>query len=172
MSTTIVVNIKYSRCDIRCCRPGRWGNRFRIGKDGDRNTVIVKFGRHTRKQIAEGKIKLKELAGLSGKRLGCYCAPQPCHANVLAKLADAAKSALNALETFRLSGATAEAVNKARTLIIQAMSAPNQHIALEQNGDLRITLQEEGTKSPAKTFIIQTDGTHILEQPTNQSRKS
>lgn len=168
MSTTIVVNIKYSRCDIRCGRPGPWGNPYRIGKDGDRNTVIVKFERHTRNRIAKGAIKLKEIAELSGKRLGCYCAPKPCHANVLAKLADSAKNALDTLETFRLSGATPEAVSKARTIIIQAMSAPNQHIALEPNGELRITLQEEGTKSPVKTFIIQTDGTHFVEQPTNQ----
>ena len=29
-----------------------------------------------------------ELAELKGKRLGCFCHPQPCHGDVLAELAD------------------------------------------------------------------------------------
>nr|WP_229711455.1 DUF4326 domain-containing protein [Streptomyces daqingensis] len=29
------------------------------------------------------------LPGLRGRRLGCWCAPLPCHAEVIAELADA-----------------------------------------------------------------------------------
>lgn len=31
---------------------------------------------------------LENLHTLTGKRLGCFCAPQPCHGDVLARLAD------------------------------------------------------------------------------------
>jgi Domain of unknown function (DUF4326) len=30
------------------------------------------------------------LPGLRGKRLGCWCKPLPCHADILAEFADAA----------------------------------------------------------------------------------
>jgi hypothetical protein len=29
------------------------------------------------------------LPGLRGRRLGCWCVPEPCHAQVIAELADA-----------------------------------------------------------------------------------
>jgi hypothetical protein len=32
---------------------------------------------------------LKHISKLKGKRLGCYCKPQRCHGDVLAKMADA-----------------------------------------------------------------------------------
>jgi hypothetical protein len=31
---------------------------------------------------------MADLHELKGKRLGCYCAPLPCHGDVLAELAD------------------------------------------------------------------------------------
>jgi hypothetical protein len=43
---------------------------------------------------------LRQLPGLRGKRLACYCAPLPCHGHVLAELADATSrpAALEQLE--------------------------------------------------------------------------
>lgn len=95
MATT-VVNLKGGvRYDVYIGRPSKWGNPFVIGKDGNRATVIIKY---------EAKLKLiallvsyggGDLFGLiaqelKGKTLGCYCKPQACHGDVLAKLAEEA----------------------------------------------------------------------------------
>ena len=83
---TTVVNIKRGDSyDVYCGRPGLWGNPFVLGRDGDRATVIAKHARwiQTQPQL------LARLLELKGKRLGCYCAPKPCHCNTLARLADA-----------------------------------------------------------------------------------
>jgi len=78
-----VVNVKHSREGEYVGRGTKWGNPFRIGWDGNREEVIAKF---------EAWIKTKPelmaaLPELRGKVLACHCAPLPCHANVLLKLA-------------------------------------------------------------------------------------
>ncbi|MDD2766075.1 MAG: DUF4326 domain-containing protein [Opitutaceae bacterium] len=66
-------------------RPSKWGNPFAIGKDGDRETVIAKF----REWIA-GQPGLIEAARreLAGRDLVCFCAPRPCHGDVLLEIAN------------------------------------------------------------------------------------
>ena len=41
--TTQVVNLKHEPYDVYIGRPSVWGNPFRIGKDGDRPTMIRKY---------------------------------------------------------------------------------------------------------------------------------
>jgi hypothetical protein len=73
---------------------GRWGNPFRIGPDGTREQVIAKYRAWLWGEIASGAIALEDLAALSGKVLGCWCSPSPCHGEVLAAAADWAKRVL------------------------------------------------------------------------------
>ncbi len=80
---TRVVNIRKEDCDVFIGRPGKWGNPFIIGKDGNRQEVIEKYRKWI---LLEGIYKLKDLHELKGKRLGCYCAPLPCHGDVLIEL--------------------------------------------------------------------------------------
>ncbi|MFD5234315.1 DUF4326 domain-containing protein [Streptomyces qaidamensis] len=63
-------------------------NPFKVGKHGDAAAVIEKY----RAWLAERpKLVARELPKLRGRRLGCWCGPeQPCHARVLAELADQA----------------------------------------------------------------------------------
>jgi protein gp37 len=61
-----------------------WANPFVIGKDGTRGEVIAKFETWLMGQPE----LLARLPELRGKRLGCWCAPQACHGDVLARLAD------------------------------------------------------------------------------------
>ena len=68
-------------------RPTQWGNPFGIGRDGDRKTVIEKYRRWLWKRIQDGRIDPDQLAALAGKDLVCHCAPEPCHAEVLARAA-------------------------------------------------------------------------------------
>lgn len=63
------------------------GNPFRIGPDGTRDQVIAKYRRWLWNEIRADRVDLKELAALHGKRLGCWCAPEPCHGEVLERAA-------------------------------------------------------------------------------------
>lgn len=79
---TRVVNLRHEKCDVRICRPSKWGNAFYIGRDGGRATVIQKYETHIRNRSD----LLVALPELEGKRLGCWCAPLACHGDVLVKL--------------------------------------------------------------------------------------
>ena len=68
-------------------RPTIWGNPFIIGRDGTRGEVIRKYEEWLDAQPQ----LLKLLPKLKGKKLVCYCAPLPCHADVLARRADNAE---------------------------------------------------------------------------------
>jgi hypothetical protein len=82
---TRVVNLRTEPYDVYIGRPSRWGNPFVIGRDGSRADVIAKF-----RTYARGSAVIQNhIQELQGKRLGCYCAPLPCHGDVLREMADA-----------------------------------------------------------------------------------
>lgn len=60
----------------------KWQNPFRIGRDGDRQTVIQEY----RQFILGQQALLDSLESLRGKTLVCHCKPQACHGDVLAEL--------------------------------------------------------------------------------------
>jgi len=85
--TVSVVNIKNNASDLDYVyigRPSKWGNPFVIGRDGNRDEVVRKYLDY----ILENKELLKDLPELKGKNLGCYCAPQLCHGDVLIELVE------------------------------------------------------------------------------------
>lgn len=83
---TTVLNIYYEKpYDIYIGRPSPWGNPFVIGRDGTRAEVVEKY----RKYIKSAPRLLARLPELKGKRLGCFCAPRPCHGDVLVELVEA-----------------------------------------------------------------------------------
>ena len=90
---TAVINIRHGRSVlgepdvVRIDRATKWGNPFVIGRDGDRARVIEKYRVWLWREIRAGRIGLDELAALDGKRLACWCAPEPCHGDVLAEAA-------------------------------------------------------------------------------------
>lgn len=84
------VHLRRDEYDVRIDRRTKWGNPFVIGRDGDRATVIVLYREHLDAELASGRVTLEELAALHGKRLGCWCAPEPCHGDVLAEVAERA----------------------------------------------------------------------------------
>ena len=61
-----------------------WANLYREGRDGDRGEVIAKYEDWLRSQPA----LMAALPELRGKVLGCWCAPEPCHGDVLLRLAN------------------------------------------------------------------------------------
>ena len=62
-----------------------WGNPFVIGTHGTREVVIAKFTRYAHKRL---ELEPEWLDSLRGKDIVCWCAPEPCHADVLLRLAN------------------------------------------------------------------------------------
>ena len=80
-----VVHCKRSPYDVYIGRPGPFGNPFEIGKDGTREEVVEKYAEWVLTQpdlLATIKTELKD------KILGCWCAPQLCHGDILVELAN------------------------------------------------------------------------------------
>lgn len=70
--------------DVFIGRPSKWGNPYRIGPDGNREQVVARF----RQWLIRKPTLLRDLESLRGQVLGCRCAPELCHGDVLAELAD------------------------------------------------------------------------------------
>jgi hypothetical protein len=71
-----------------------WGNPFKISRDGTREQVIERYRVWLWAQIKAGTISVASLAELDDKLLACFCAPKPCHGDVLVKAAAWAKREL------------------------------------------------------------------------------
>lgn len=86
MSSAKVINGRGGRLvenAVYIGRPSIWGNPFKIGRDGSRREVIAKY----RGLVLRSPRLLARLPELHGKDLACWCAPQPCHGDVLIDLA-------------------------------------------------------------------------------------
>jgi len=69
---------------VRIDRRTDWGNPFELPDDGSRDEVIAKY----RTYYLPHKVLLQaRLPELAGKALGCWCAPEPCHGDVLKEAA-------------------------------------------------------------------------------------
>lgn len=90
--TCWVVHCKKEKYDVYIGRgvprsglnASEWGNPFKIGKDGTREEVMVKY----RAWLLGNLELLKKVPELKGKILGCWCAPEACHGDILAELAN------------------------------------------------------------------------------------
>jgi hypothetical protein len=90
IAKTTVVNLKAGeRCDVFIGRPSKWGNPFKIGQDGDRFKVVMKYAQWMEKKMQNvPALRDQIIRELGGKRLGCFCAPERCHGDVLAIIAN------------------------------------------------------------------------------------
>ena len=73
-------------------RPSKWGNPFKIGKDAsgvrwNREQVIELYRAWITDKDSSDNL-LDDIGELKGKDLVCWCAPLPCHADVLLELAN------------------------------------------------------------------------------------
>lgn len=84
-----VVHCRRAPYDAYIGRPSRFGNPFKIGRDGNREQVIAKY-----RDWLLGQPDLVDAVRreLRGKILGCWCAPLPCHGDVLSEIANASIS--------------------------------------------------------------------------------
>lgn len=70
-----------------------WHNPYKITTEYNRSQVLSLYELYIRKRIEsnieiDGKTYLEHLLSLRGKNLGCWCAPEPCHGDILIKLID------------------------------------------------------------------------------------
>lgn len=86
-----VVNKYKEEYDIYIGRGSKWWNPYAIGEHGTREDVIDAFRTYLWEQMKFGRITKEDLLELDGKRLGCFCKPQACHGDVLAKAVEWAK---------------------------------------------------------------------------------
>lgn len=59
-------------------------NPFKIGKDGTRDDVLIKYEEYIKERLKDPHFK-EELLKLKGKTLGCWCKPEKCHGDILLK---------------------------------------------------------------------------------------
>jgi hypothetical protein len=88
---TRVVHSKRDSYDVYIGRPSKWGNPF-----SHKNGTRARFKVATRDEAVDAYAEwiktqphlMAALPELRGKTLGCWCAPQRCHGDVLAMLAE------------------------------------------------------------------------------------
>ena len=68
-------------------RPTMWGNPFVVGKDGSQGECVELY-REWISSPAGQVIATRARRWLRDKDLVCWCAPKPCHADVLLEIAN------------------------------------------------------------------------------------
>ena len=95
MSHPLVVNRHHTDdYDVYVGRPTEWGNPYSHRRTDNamhtvfsREVAIEEYRSWLKRRINNEPDMMRKLAALHGKRLACWCAPKPCHADVLAKAA-------------------------------------------------------------------------------------
>ena len=83
-----VVHCKRESFDVYIGRPSRFGNPHTMKAHGNNRAAVIELFEETARMRLEVDERWREdVKGLYGKVLGCYCAPEPCHGDVLLKLA-------------------------------------------------------------------------------------
>lgn len=81
---TTIVNIRGNvEYDVYIGRPSKWGNPFRLADYGNDRQLVLKAYRYWLWRPAQKALRVAARKELKGKRLGCYCAPEACHGDVL-----------------------------------------------------------------------------------------
>ncbi len=91
---TNVVHCKKEQFDVYIGRGSKWGNPFTHKKKtsaeyivGSRDEAVNAYELYLTQ--GAGQHLLKDIRKeLKGKTLGCWCSPQACHGDILAKFAD------------------------------------------------------------------------------------
>lgn len=66
-------------------RGSKWGNPYRIGRDGTRADVLALYRLHL---AARPDLVAAARAELRGRDLVCFCAPLACHGDILNEVAN------------------------------------------------------------------------------------
>ena len=94
---TRIVHLKKESYDVYIGRPSKWGNPY-SHKEGtlaefkvaNRAEALEKF----EKYLLENETLFNSLIELKGKTLGCWCKPNKCHGDILAKWSNSIENQL------------------------------------------------------------------------------
>ncbi len=75
-------NERYPKESSPYCNP------YKIGKDGTRDEVILKYKNYLISKIENSNEFKKNFLKLKNKNLGCWCHPEKCHGDVILELLD------------------------------------------------------------------------------------
>lgn len=62
----------------------KWCNPYKVSKNIDLNTCLIMYEKHLI-ELLKNEQNLAEFLLLKGKILGCWCYPEPCHADIIIK---------------------------------------------------------------------------------------
>jgi hypothetical protein len=82
LGMAVVKQARSSNDTVYVGRPSKWGNPFVVGRDGDRADCVALY----RAYLLTQPELLDDLQELANLKLGCHCAPQLCHGDVLMEL--------------------------------------------------------------------------------------
>lgn len=79
---------------VSVCRPGKWGNPFKVGDVSPNNYNVIIDAQHAVELFEQMLDSMRELgiyedyiAPLKGKNIMCFCSlDAPCHADVILRL--------------------------------------------------------------------------------------
>lgn len=80
MLETSVVNMRTSAYDVAIDRSGPFGNPY---KASTREETIELYRKYFLARVKRDPLFREKVRALRGKRLGCHCAPKPCHGMVI-----------------------------------------------------------------------------------------
>lgn len=80
-----LVTVKWKPHDVYIGRPSVWGNPFAMKSEVDRAEVIARYETWL---LSKPELIARAKRELKGKVLACYCAPRPCHGDILARIAN------------------------------------------------------------------------------------
>jgi hypothetical protein len=86
---TRIVHCKKEPFDVYIGRPSFWRNHFKMieNSDTERAEVIARYKEWAfHPDRASFRVRVKH--ELRGKVLGCWCAPKPCHGDILVAIAE------------------------------------------------------------------------------------
>lgn len=100
MPHPLVVNLRKNRYDVFCGRGSDWGNDWthlplkRTEAKYQVDTREESIACHRAWFLANEELMARAKRELKGKILGCYCAPQACHCDVIAEVANSPEPGL------------------------------------------------------------------------------
>lgn len=78
-----VVHCKKEAFDVYIGRPSPFGNPYVLQTESDRKKVIDMYREYFYERVEIDPEFRSKVLKLRGKVLGCYCAPKPCHGDVI-----------------------------------------------------------------------------------------
>lgn len=82
------MNINTEEHEVYIGRASKYGNPYKIGRDGTRMEVIEKYKEWL---LGNKELMADIVEELDGKILGCHCKPHRCHGDIIVKIIESKK---------------------------------------------------------------------------------